>query len=203
MKFQNLYLFILFLTLISACKDPQPLPEPTTNEFFDTRDGTTYQAIELGSQVWMAENLRYEIGISPCYEMDESNCSIYGRLYTFAEAANVCPDGWHLPTDEEWQTLETHLGMDADKLSNNEWRGTDQGTQLKEGGGSGFRAKMAGIKVGQFFTELGDKTVYWSITEDPANPGFWIGRELGSSNKKVRRVSFLETDRHSVRCLKD
>jgi uncharacterized protein (TIGR02145 family) len=53
----------------------------------------------------MAENLRYNIEGSWCYDNDEANCQDYGRLYTWDAAKKACPTGWHLPTREEWQEL--------------------------------------------------------------------------------------------------
>jgi uncharacterized protein (TIGR02145 family) len=98
-------------------------------------DGNTYDTITIGSQVWMAENLkttRYCNGdligttipaslnisgeTSPKYQWaylgDESNVATYGRLYTWyavIDSRKVCPIGWHLPSDAEWATLENFL----------------------------------------------------------------------------------------------
>jgi uncharacterized protein (TIGR02145 family) len=98
-------------------------------------DGNTYTTTRIGSQIWMAENLkttRYsngdtikttplpttdiEIEIMPqyqwAYDGDEQNVATYGRLYTWfvaADARNVCPDGWHVPTDAEWSELTDYL----------------------------------------------------------------------------------------------
>ena len=99
----------------------------------DSRDGQTYKTVTIGTQTWMAENLNYETANSYCYDDNASYCSKYGRLYTWAAAMDsvgtlstngkgcgfgtncsptypvrgVCPEGWHLPTIEEFSTLFT------------------------------------------------------------------------------------------------
>ena len=97
---------------------------------------TVYTTVTIGTQVWMAENLKttkYSNGdsigtTSPAtldisiesapkyqwaYDGNESNVTTHGRLYTWytvTDSRNVCPIGWHLPTDAEWSTLTTYLG---------------------------------------------------------------------------------------------
>jgi uncharacterized protein (TIGR02145 family) len=76
--------------------------------FIDSRDGIEYSTIQIGNQIWMEENLSFESYDSWCYDEKKSNCSRYGRLYTFESAQNACPDGWHLPSADEWsQMIET------------------------------------------------------------------------------------------------
>ena len=75
--------------------------------FTDPRDGKTYKTVKIGNQVWMAENLNYDAGSgSWCYE----DCSQYGRLYNWETAKGVAPQGWHLPSKSEFETLLNNLG---------------------------------------------------------------------------------------------
>lgn len=102
----------------------------------DSRDEKIYKAVKIGSQTWMAENLNFETDNSSCYGGDEDNCTKYGRLYTWAIAMDsagvwsdngkecgygktcsptypvrgVCPAGWHLPTQKEFETLIAAVG---------------------------------------------------------------------------------------------
>lgn len=69
--------------------------------FKDFRDNKIYRAVKIGNQTWMAENMGYETNSSKCSEY----CSTDGRLYTWDDAKNVCPNGWHLPDTTEWKNL--------------------------------------------------------------------------------------------------
>jgi uncharacterized protein (TIGR02145 family) len=80
--------------------------------FTDTRDGQKYRKVTIGKQTWMAENLNYkpETGNSWCLRDSDSYCKKYGRLYDWKTAKTVCPEGWHLPSYEEWDSLENYAG---------------------------------------------------------------------------------------------
>ncbi|MCK5338204.1 MAG: hypothetical protein KAJ50_05310, partial [Bacteroidales bacterium] len=86
-----------------------------TDFFIDERDDNIYLVAKFNNLWWMCQNLKYDVGEgSGCYEDDETNCMLKGRLYNWEAAQKVCPEGYHLPDDDEWKSLEAYIGMDKD-----------------------------------------------------------------------------------------
>ena len=146
-------------------KSNQPSENPIdTNKiygfFTDERDGTMYKFIIIDDQKWMAQNLNYatETG-SWCYNEDTSFCAKFGRLYDWKTSKKVCPNGWHLPSDNEWSVLTNFVtSPQCEKLkSRTGWK--DNGTDVYN-----FNALPAGGLIdGMFkFTEL--NTYWWTST---------------------------------------
>lgn len=178
----------------------------------DIRDGHAYLTVQIGSQCWMAENLNYLTENSWWYDDLESNGDIYGRLYTWSAALTACPEGWHLPYDEEWQALESYLGMSESELGIEYDRlSGGVGSKLKSASGwanggngtneSGFNALAAGARAAAgVFGSLGERALFW------AQPGegerSWSRRLHDNSNGVFR---YYEYNLHafSVRCLYD
>ncbi|WP_113922434.1 fibrobacter succinogenes major paralogous domain-containing protein [Cognataquiflexum aquatile] len=84
--------------------------ESDSETFSDPRDGQVYKIVKIGDQVWFAENLNYNAEGSWCYDSDSENCEIYGRLYSWEVGLTACPEGWHLPSEDEWNNLIEFLG---------------------------------------------------------------------------------------------
>lgn len=184
----------------------------TTGTFTDPRDGQEYAFIEIGAQTWMAENLNYETENSWWYDNDPDNGDTYGRLYTWDAALDACPDGWHLPSDEEWKTLEMELGMSQSEADDTGWRGTDQGEQMKATSGwnnngngtnsSGFSALPGGYRYPSgWFSHLGYGGDWWSSTEYSSSRAW--SRGVGYDDDDVGRGTDGRDEGFSVRCLKD
>ncbi len=194
-----------------------PTQSQTVNSEFiscSDEDGNNYAVVTISDQTWMAENLNYETSNSWCTMDNWFNCDIYGRLYTWDAAMSACPSGWHLPSDNEWKTLEMFLGMSQSEADDTEWRGTDEGGKLKETGTThwfipntgatnsiGFSALPGGVRFPfDFFSGLGESGIWWSSTD--LSGSAWI-RGLDRNSSQVNRDGHSKADGISVRCLKD
>ena len=183
-----------------------------TGYFTDPRDGQKYAYIEIGDQTWMAQNLNYETDSSWWYNNDAVKGNIYGRLYTWKSAKGACPDGWHLPSDEEWKTLEMELGMSQSEADDGGWRGTDQAEKMKSVSGwnnngngtnsSGFNALPGGRRniLGSFYN-IGSRASWWTATKY-SKSHVW-NRRLIDTRDKVFRYTIPKNNIISVRCIKD
>jgi uncharacterized protein (TIGR02145 family) len=203
-----------------------PVSPPCTplNPYFtDARDSIQYKCVEISAQIWMAENLNHvpSSGKSWCpgdgadTAGNPEYCKTYGLLYDWSTAVSdkhgnghdVCPREWHLPTDEEWKTLEIAIGMSPSETDSIGWRGTTEGKKLKskEWGGTddyGFNALPAGFRISDgVFLSLGYNTYFWTATEDTA-PYSWF-RLLDTEHDNVSRVLKNQENGLSVRCVKD
>lgn len=150
-----------------------------------------------------------------------------GALYTWSGAMNgslesseavqgVCPDGWHLPGDEEWKVLEMQLGMSQETADGYEWRGSSEGAMLKERGfshwnnpnegadnTSGYTALPGGFRSNSgTYYGIGEYATFWSANEKPASANSWY-RVLHSEKEAVYRHYVTRNQGLSVRCLKD
>lgn len=83
-----------------------------SNMFKDSRDKQKYRVVKIENRLWFADNLNYKKEGSFCYKEDESQCQAYGRLYTWDAAVSACPEGFHLPTEDDFQSLWHAAGAD-------------------------------------------------------------------------------------------
>jgi uncharacterized protein (TIGR02145 family) len=214
-----LLLIALTLTFVNCTKDdPEPTP-PTFNysTFTDSRDGKTYKYIKIGNQEWMAENLAFKTANGSWNpEMGEASGIKYGRLYTWEAAKQAVPDGWHLPSDAEWKTMEMMLGMSQNVADGIDSRGTDEGDKLKatEGWSSyekesgngidlvGFSALPGGMRSnsGDFFA-MGFFGYWWTADEIDVLRA-WMRCIKYNKHSIFRNHSYKE-DAFSVRCVKN
>lgn len=171
-------------------------------EFTDKRNYRTYKAVQIGDLTWMAENLKYEMSDSWCYNNDKNMCEKYGRLYTWYSAQEACPEGWRLPTIDDWNSLNDAVcgeyGIDLECLekmlkSKNGWK-TYGGANY-----SGFSAAPAGYFDGKNFLGIGKETAFWSSTKLDEHA---YAELLGYG--EISDLDVLNKDRaYSVRCVED
>jgi len=170
--------------------------------FTDARDGRSYFSVEIGEQTWMAENLNYNADGSRCYNDDEAYCDVYGRLYDWETATTVCPSGWHLPSDEEWDVLISAVGgysTAGTKLkSSSGWSRLNNTYDVPVGTDDyGFAAIPSGRgHSGSNFEGAGFDGRWWSTDETGAYRHMsYLDERVGSSVDNTSLVL------HSVRCL--
>ena len=101
----------IVLLLIQAQAQQAPDQNHDYKIFIDQRDNQSYKIIKIGAQWWFAENLNYDIEGSFTPENDS-----IGRLYDYESAKKACPEGFHLPSDDEWIELERFLGIPESEL---------------------------------------------------------------------------------------
>jgi uncharacterized protein (TIGR02145 family) len=186
--------------------------EIITGKFNDPRDGQIYNTVEIDNQTWFSENLNFETTNSWWYDNDPANGDIYGRLYTWDAAMTACPTGWHLPSDDEWKELEIYLGMSQAEADNIEWRGTNQGKQMKSTSGwnangnginsVGFTALPGGYRFNDgSFQHLGERGTFWSSSESSGSSAWY--RNPSFNEDQVYRNNFNTANGYSCRCIKD
>ena len=231
---------ILFALFFLALCGYGVAPETTTpaTDVQPTIDGYTYKTVKIGEQEWFAENLKttvyangeeipysrtddswttQEIGMRCSYDHDEARSAQYGQLYNWYavdDERGLCPSGWHVPSDEEWQDLEVFLGMSKADVSLEGARGSGQlsiGTKLKAKSGwekgrdgtddFGFSALPGGLRhnVNGVFYNAGDYGLWWSSS--PNNGYAWF-RSVAKYADFDRNFNHHQRG-HSVRCLRD
>jgi uncharacterized protein (TIGR02145 family) len=206
-------------------------------------DGNVYQTVTIGSQVWMAENLKvthYSNGDSiPCvtvddsswgglttgaacsYDNDPGNVDTYGRIYNWyaaADSRNLAPEGWHVPTDNDWKQLEIYLGMTPEQADAMGPRGSSPiGAKLKEAGSSHWNCPNTGSTNETGFTGLpggcvdnsplfygkGTDAVFWAASEFTGDPTAGWVRDLTCNLDFFGRNGNAKDYGASVRCVQD
>ncbi len=208
---KTLLVFLVFLCSMTVVAQ-------NTGSFTDKRDSTTYKTVEIGQQIWLAENLNYNAdkiysGESWCFNFDDKNCSIYGRLYSYNAAQKSCPVGWHLPSDKEWKELELQLGMSKNEAEKNNWRGKDEASEIKtatdwldtnnkKNNRSGFSSLPGGFYFqGGGFEDINKCAYWWTSTID--NSGAPLIHFINYKLSKIGRGQGDTTMGLSVRCVKN
>ncbi len=214
---------ILLIFLIHSCETDD------ANVIKDV-DDNVYTSVTIGNQVWMVENLKttkYSNGdiigttipttlnisgeSTPKYQWAyddiEVNVATYGRLYTWyavTDNRNICPTGWHVPTDTEWITLTTYLGgtsIAGGKLKETgtaHWPSPNTGATNE----TGFTALPAGTRyIDGTFSSIGGPGGWWSATEYDAASAWNRAMRVYSSSVE----SYYSSKKYgcSVRCLKN
>ena len=233
-RLTNLIYLVNFVVFIYGCEK-----EKYSGTITDI-DGNTYKTVEIGNQTWMSENLkttRYndnnpitsvtdsiawlnlKTAAYSWYGNDIKNKDKYGALYNWfaVGTGKLCPSGWHVATDTDFNELELHLGIRPTEINIWGWRGTGIGTRLKStsgwsDGGNGTNTSGLAILPGGYrqyvrgeFQGAGILTYLWCSTDDAANgnPGVAWYRRLDTNNNAVYKATTSKKGGKYVRCIKD
>ena len=219
-----------FVFDLSVPKESYLNPDVQYGSLVDSRDNQIYKTVQIGDQVWMAQNLNYASEGSSCFNDTAAYCELFGRLYYWSAAMDsvgtwsdngkgcgfkksctptypvrgVCPEGWHLPSAEEFETLVATIGgLDSASIklmSPLGWYDHFMTRQFNPNNSTGFSAIAAGGKS----TESG----YWGIGR---GAGFFSSTDYNTYN--ARNMSLYpgepavgtssKNGMESVRCVKD
>lgn len=228
-NFNNYICFILILTALIGCTS---CAEKSANsEQVKDIDGNAYRTIQIGEQVWMAENLKTTrlVDGSPIqlvekyeewanltlpaycwYNNDSLNGQEFGALYNYyvVESDQLCPEGWHVPTDEDWIALEIFndgagvAGGPMKEAGTAHWKGPNTSASND----CGFTALPGGYRsYNGTFNLMRIEGFWWSSTEKS-----WYGskatvlyRNLSYDDQSLMRDVADKPNGFSVRCVKN
>jgi uncharacterized protein (TIGR02145 family) len=175
----------------------------TRRSFEDGEGAGTVRALMPDGKVWMIENLSIGAADSYCYADRESNCRLYGRLYTWESAQRACSafgDGWRLPTDGDWRELARHFGGVFDDAED---RGTAAYHALLRGGLSGFDALLGGGRAGDGqYDDVDAHGFYWTASEAAPATALFYNFGFGST-ALYRQPDGEKSMALSVRCVRE
>jgi uncharacterized protein (TIGR02145 family) len=231
-------IILLALFYIAACVSQKGSLAGSKN-FTDPRDKKIYKSVKIGSQTWMAENLSYSAEGSACYDSKPDNCAKYGRLYDWATAMvlpsscnssscsgqvsakhrGICPSGWHIPSNAEWNELyhyadgtlngSTNLSSNCDSptaaTAGKHLKATSGWNQSGNGLDSyGFSALPGGFgNSGSNFYVVGNYGKWWSSLEDYGYINYAYNRGMGYNYESAYCNYNDKSNLYSVRCVKD
>jgi uncharacterized protein (TIGR02145 family) len=198
-------------------------------------EGNTYRTVQIGTQCWSAENMRSHcdnkgnplfVGVSdepsdyyflPYFFNPSNNPRKYGYLYNWRAALEICPEGWHLPSKEEWEKLIDYVKSNSDYCcdgktkntaksfaSNNGWNEATGKCQVGNdpiaNNTTGFNAIPTGT-YSENYSSFGSQAVFWTSTEGAPETAFYYALVFNFSY--IQRGAFYKKSGYAVRCVRD
>ena len=226
---------IVICVCFTGCKKKETPSRVIETSTVTDIEGREYKTVKIGNQWWMAENLAVtrfndssSVNFIPALNSDWENTAEvaytslndgqYGFLYNFAvveNTKNIAPEGWHVPTDEEWLMLEKEIGMSAEETQLLGWRGTNEANKLAALSSIGwpanfplfgldeygFNAKPGGCR--SFSGEInlqGNIAFWWSASTD-GNEAWY--RYIDANQTRIFRQHTYKGYGMNIRCIKD
>ncbi len=224
-------LFLFTFLLFTACSDDDddmPNVTPTATGTFTDTDGSVYGWVRIGNLEWMAQSYHggqawntqtvisdngFEEDLYSDFSDEEEDSLILarGNFYTLQQALDLCPDGWRLPTDDDWKQLETALGMSGGDADKEGWRnGAGLLMQQSADEGTGLAMQCPGeitawATANPSMYRVGDYGYYWSSTIDTTkvNQCAYIRVITPVTNRVERVATTTRTNFLSVRYVRD
>jgi len=234
MKGSSFLCVLSIVCILTACEEKDSNKRPSIQITSHEDNETIYRTkadtitVDVSDADGTVDKVMYYIDDAEWAEGDPGYCwynndsathaATYGALYNFyaMETTNICPEGWHVPTDAEYMILEMALGMSEVEANNSNWRGTDEGGKIKEAGTahwespntgatneSGFTLLPAGSRgTNGTYDYLGISTNLWTSTTSTNVTQAWI-RVIVFEKSNIYRTNPFKRAGRSIRCLKD
>ena len=202
----------LIETDMAPCESDEPqssasvdAPAVDYGSLADSRDGKSYKTVVIGGKTWMAENLNFATDSSFCYDDVPANCTKYGRLYQEFDAEKACPEGWALPTEDDWRdlvnTAKSEFGDQNGSLrALDAWEDTIFGDNVVATNATGFSALPSGYRAstGECDGE-GKKAYFWGVSNNTLTYAWILSNQYDMDKESGRKGYFA----YSVRCVKN
>jgi uncharacterized protein (TIGR02145 family) len=232
---------LLLVGLMSCTKEEVATSTPEYGSMTDIQ-GNTYKTVKIGNQWWMAENLKVTVFTdnTPIAHLSDKDPDslwanttkpaycIYdttlGALYNWKvinwkvidDIKIIAPKGWHIPSDEEWKTLEKTLGMESAESEKTAWRGKEEADKLLTKykapteseldafgtNESGFSGLFAGCRLFSGAINQEKNTAFWWTSSPSSGNEAWY-RYIDAKQKKIFRQHTYTNYGFSIRCIKD
>ena len=204
------FALVVAMSVASCGDDDNPTVAPSATGTFEDTDGTLYHWVRVGSLDWMVENYRggeawynqsyVANGFESHFDVDDEDAenaliAQQGNYLTWQQAKDCAPEGWRLPTDDDFKNLEAALGMKAGDIDKEGWRSGAGTLMMQQGEDTQLAFVLAG-ELGSFSTafpdkyHVGDYGCYWTATQDTTKSNECaIIRAVVAGGNMVQRVA--------------